>query len=710
MSLSENLYNLGALMKTNLEEKGIDGLTGNEGLTTLANKIRDITCKTEEENALILAVKGDEITLGLNQLVWEDDIIIDWGDETTTTKSYPNNPITHEYSDGIEEHTIRVIGALTQIGYHAFYMDTNLTNIIIPSSVIEMGMNCFYSCSNLKKVVIPSSVTSMDECFLVCSNLVDYQLFWESSPIPYNSRNMPNNTDTAFTIPVGTTQLYIDAGYPSTKLKERHEYELYVTKDKKIIQTNEDVTLIGMLIKDGEAAVGETLTYQVLHNGSIVDSGSDVTDGNGLAEIIYTGTGTGDVKIIVKHNTLQETYEVYDCIVVENELTQDKTWHIPLDDMDFAMEFIVHPQSNASIGRIIIQETSTKYMVIGDLYSNASCGVQWTNGSFYGKAIPMDTDTKISLKRIGTNMTLTVGETTYNITNMPLTCNALEKVQISSNIIKNFIIYPISTYNLTLSSDKDILSAHDGESATITTLLTEGNTPIEGIELEYNIKHDNIVIDSGTIITDSNGEGNIVYTATGVGDVSVEVAYGTLLQETYELEDCHIYDSGLTDKSSNYVKSTGMSMTHSTDHYILSNTTENSFVNFIDGLDNVLFECDWSAQSDTYMNGICCSDRQTELYNFGGLMRGDNWSISVKFDNGSYHNMNEESSTTDKNKYEKLQMKIEGNNIIHTVFNENGTVIYTYSYSKAISNKYLSAFFSNANSSAYVKNIKVKAL
>ena len=41
MSLSENLHNLGALMKTNLETKGINGLTGNEGLTTLANKILD---------------------------------------------------------------------------------------------------------------------------------------------------------------------------------------------------------------------------------------------------------------------------------------------------------------------------------------------------------------------------------------------------------------------------------------------------------------------------------------------------------------------------------------------------------------------------------------------------------------------------------------------------------------------------------------------
>jgi len=263
-------------------------------------------------------------------------------------------------------------------------------------------------------------------------------------------------------------------------------------------------------------------------------------------------------------------------------------------------------------------------------------------------------------------------------------------------------------YAINISADNPIIQT--GDTAIITATLTDGSNPVVGETLSYSLTNKGTVVGSGSTTTNNNGEISITYVGAGLGDIDVEVSYSTLLQETYELEDCHIYDSGLTDKSSNYIKSTGMSMTHSTDHYILSNTTENSFVNFIDGLDNVLFECDWSAQSDTYMNGICCSDRQTELYNFGGLMRGDNWSISVKFDNGSYHNMNEESSTTDKNKYEKLQMKIEGNNIIHTVFNENGTVIYTYSYSKAISNKYLSAFFSNANSSAYVKNIKVKAL
>ena len=130
---------------------------------------------------------------------------------------------------------------------------------------------------------------------------------------------MPNNTNTIFTVPIGTTQLYIDAGYPSAKLKERHEYELYVTRNKKIIQANDNLNLVAMLLMDGEAAVGETLTYQVLHDGSVVDSGSSVTDSNGVATFSYTGTGIGEVTVEVSYGTLlQETYGIIDAKLISD--------------------------------------------------------------------------------------------------------------------------------------------------------------------------------------------------------------------------------------------------------------------------------------------------------------------------------------------------------------------------------------------------------
>lgn len=63
VSIANQLHTLGALLKTNLETKGIDGLTGNEGLTTLANKILDISSGSCDSLTLI----------GLPQIIQKDE-------------------------------------------------------------------------------------------------------------------------------------------------------------------------------------------------------------------------------------------------------------------------------------------------------------------------------------------------------------------------------------------------------------------------------------------------------------------------------------------------------------------------------------------------------------------------------------------------------------------------------------------------------------
>lgn len=116
-----------------------------------------------------------------------------------------------------------------------------------------------------------------------------------------------------------------------------------------------------------------------------------------------------------------------------------------MSDTNFYLEFVVHPTDTNSTAYINITDGSNHYLQIGDLYgsTNTNCGVNWTNGTFYGKAISLDTDTKVTLRRTGTNAVLTVGETTYNITNMDITCTTLLNAVISNNSIKNFVIYPV---------------------------------------------------------------------------------------------------------------------------------------------------------------------------------------------------------------------------------------------------------------------------
>ena len=293
MSLSENLYNLGALMKTNLEKKGVTGLTGNEGLTTLANKILDIECNSSSKN-IVANFTGDSISLGGNGYTWltsAEDVVIDWGDGTSDTVNNPSTKLSHTYTDGLSEHTVRFIDNVTKIGSDCFKGCSGLTNIIIPDSVTSLGSNCFYGCSDLTSIIIPDSVTSLgsacfygcssltsiiipnsitslvsacfygcsgltsviipnsitsleshcfymcsgltsiiipdsvtslkSNCFDGCTGLIDYELYWETQPIPYNSTNMPTNRTTVFTIPFGTALIYADAGYPLDSLIER---------------------------------------------------------------------------------------------------------------------------------------------------------------------------------------------------------------------------------------------------------------------------------------------------------------------------------------------------------------------------------------------------------------------------------------------------------------------------------------------------------
>ena len=118
-----------------------------------------------------------------------------------------------------------------------------------------------------------------------------------------------------------------------------------------------------------------------------------------------------------------------------------------MDNQDLYIEFTVHPTADSGIARLLIGESSTSYLNIGDLFANANCGLQWskdgTSSSFYGKGISANVDTKVTMARRGTNITLTVGESTYNITNMPLSLNTFQMAVISNNAIKDLKIYPI---------------------------------------------------------------------------------------------------------------------------------------------------------------------------------------------------------------------------------------------------------------------------
>ena len=93
---------------------------------------------------------------------------------------------------------------------------------------------------------------------------------------------------------------------------------------------------------------------------------------------------------------------------------------------------------------------------------------------------------------------------------------------------------------LTLTSDKDILSYADRESATLTATLLEDGVGVSGATVEFF----NGSTSLGTAQTDSNGVATKTYTSTGAGDISLSASTdnGILISDTYEVSDYWYYN------------------------------------------------------------------------------------------------------------------------------------------------------------------------
>lgn len=191
-----------------------------------------------------------------------EKVIFDYGDGTIEV----NDMYKHTYTDGQPEHTMKIYN-VTNLRNNAFnrcpvsyikfnnmesvggifycsllttvvipegvkhlnlFSDSpNLRNINIPSTVTSLSDRCFSEDTSLTSLDIPRSVTSIGIiCFYSCTGLEVINFNWETSEeILTYVPNWINFTSSSlkFSIPHGTTQLYIDKGYPSGKLVERSE-------------------------------------------------------------------------------------------------------------------------------------------------------------------------------------------------------------------------------------------------------------------------------------------------------------------------------------------------------------------------------------------------------------------------------------------------------------------------------------------------------
>lgn len=123
-------------------------------------------------------------------------------------------------------------------------------------------------------------------------------------------------------------------------------------------------------------------------------------------------------------------------------------------------------------------------------------------------------------------------------------------------------------YNLLLTTDAPAIQ--EGDTTTITALLTNCNVPVTNEELTYQIKRGETVIREDTDTTDNNGEIEIEYEGGGYGDITVLVEYDEL-SETLLIEDCTYYNSG--DRVNDLEIDSGVSCTTNGEYITITTST-----------------------------------------------------------------------------------------------------------------------------------------
>ena len=122
-----------------------------------------------------------------------------------------------------------------------------------------------------------------------------------------------------------------------------------------------------------------------------------------------------------------------------------------------------------------------------------------------------------------------------NLQSKGVTANASDGLTTLANKILQVGPTPIG-YNLTLTSDKNILSFYDHEYCVLTaTLLDSNGNGVSGEEIVFKANGGLL----GTVITGDNGVATVSYNSQGVGDVTITAECMNLVQ-TYSLEDCII--------------------------------------------------------------------------------------------------------------------------------------------------------------------------
>lgn len=156
--------------------------------------------------------------------------------------------------------------------------------------------------------------------------------------------------------------------------------ELSLTSPTEIIEAGNTSVITATLTKNSLPFVNQEIEYKIKVGSTIIDSDSDFTNNAGQITISYTGTGVGDVDVIVSYASYaQETFTVQDCILYRETLSSNITdLTLPAK---YKLEFDIPSTSNGTYANI--GTDNTHRIIVGQMSNNNPSlnGVWVYNGS-----------------------------------------------------------------------------------------------------------------------------------------------------------------------------------------------------------------------------------------------------------------------------------------------------------------------------------------
>ena len=273
-------------------------------------------------------------------------------------------------------------------------------------------------------------------------------------------------------------------------------YNLTVSLSNNLIYTDGSTIISGTLTANGSAMSNEIITiYDDYSNTSL---GTCTTDSNGAYSKTLSGFDDGIYTLKASHTNVDSS--TIDLAVLK---------HI------YIIRTSANPSTITSGQSSVITATLTKD---NNAYSN-----QTVTFSYGGNSYTSTTDSN------GVATHTYTGTGAGSITITASSNGASNSVTITDNPSGSSTPTSIS-----VSATKDTLSAYHNETSTLTaTVLDNNDNPVSGQTVTF--KNGSTTL--GTDTTDSNGEAEYTYTATGVSDITI-TAECDLLSDTYTLEDC----------------------------------------------------------------------------------------------------------------------------------------------------------------------------